>query len=375
MGKAFISVVWEEPEPLILQDVFRQPNYLKTRVIKGDVIIAREELGETGMKAMVMPGINQSLHFRDVSLPGPADMEVLLKVTACGVCRTDLHVLEGDLPAPKLPLILGHEIVGTIEECGRAVTSLSVGDRVGCPWLGRTCMQCRYCIQGQENLCDYPQFTGYTLDGGYAQYAIADARFCFPIPAVFSDSQAAPLLCAGLIGWRSLKFTGEAKKLGIYGFGAAAHIIAQVAIHQGRQVFAFTSPGDRVKQDFARSLGAVWSGGSDEPSPELLDAGIIFASAGHLIPKALQDLSKGGILVCGGIHMSEIPAFSYKILWGERSLKSVANLTRADGDEFLKTAAKIGIKPITQTFPLEDANAALLKLKQGNLQGAAVLLP
>lgn len=327
------------------------------------------------MKAMIMYGRAQPLRSGEVPLRALADTEVLLKVKACGVCRTDLHVLDGDLPAPKLPLILGHEIVGVVEACGSAVNSLSVGDRIGCPWLGHTCMRCRYCLQGEENLCDNPQFTGYTLDGGYAQYKIADARFCFPIPPIFSDSQAAPLLCAGLIGWRSLKFTGTAKKIGIYGFGAAAHIITQAATHQGRQVFAFTSPGDLAKQEFALSLGAVWAGGSNELAPELLDAGIIFAPAGILVPKALQDLSKGGVLICGGIHMSDIPAFPYEILWGERSIKSVANLTRADGDEFLQMAAAIGIRPETEIFSLEEANEALTKLRHGNLKGAAVLLP
>jgi alcohol dehydrogenase, propanol-preferring len=295
-------------------------------------------------------------------------------VRACGVCRTDLHVAEGELAEPKLPLILGHEIVGTVVGRGSNVERFSLGERVGVPWLGHTCGVCRYCERGAENLCDRARFTGYQIDGGYAEYAIADQRFCFPLAGTYGDAEAAPLLCAGLIGYRSLRLTGEAERLGIYGFGAAAHIITQVACHQGRKVFAFTRRGDLKAQAFARELGAVWAGDSDVPAPEPLDAAIIFAPVGSLVPLALRSVAKGGRVVCAGIHMSDIPAFPYHILWGERVIRSVANLTRRDGEEFLALAPQIPIHTQVETFTLEQANAALRCLKHGQVQGAAVLV-
>jgi len=295
-------------------------------------------------------------------------------VHACGICRTDLHIVDGELPNPKLPLIPGHQIVGTIVETGAAVQQFSVGERVGIPWLGHTCQHCRFCCSGRENLCAQAQFTGYQLDGGYAEYAIADQQFCFAIPEGYPDLQAAPLLCAGLIGYRSLRMTGEASRLGFYGFGAAAHILIQVARHQGRQVFAFTRPQDQAAQDFARRLGAVWAGGSDQQPPEELDAAIIFAPVGRLVPAALKAVAKGGKVICAGIHMSEIPAFPYELLWGERTIQSVANLTRQDGEEFLALAPQIPVKTAVQAFSLEAANEALAALRQGQVQGAAVLV-
>ncbi|HEY9791125.1 MAG TPA: zinc-dependent alcohol dehydrogenase family protein [Candidatus Obscuribacterales bacterium] len=309
----------------------------------------------------------------ELPVPKPAPGQILIRVSACGVCRTDLHVLDGDLPNPKLPLILGHEIVGRVEALGAEVDNLKVGQRVGVPWLGGTDGTCFYCRHGEENLCDHPQFTGYTVDGGYAQYTLADCRFAVALPEGVDDIAAAPLLCAGLIGWRSLGMTGEAQRLGLYGFGAAAHIIAQVALHQGRQVFGFTRDGDEKGQEFARSLGAVWAGGSSRQPPELLDAAIIFAPVGPLVPLALTALRKGGRLVLGGIHMSDIPQFPYDLLWEERSIKSVANLTRKDAEQFFAQITAHPVKTTTTTYPLTQANRALADLRGGKLEGAAVL--
>jgi alcohol dehydrogenase, propanol-preferring len=305
--------------------------------------------------------------------PGPGDVRV--RITACGVCRTDLHVLDGELPAIRYPIIPGHEIVGRIEALGEGVTTLRPGQRVGIPWLGYTCGICSYCLSHRENLCDRPLFTGYTRDGGFASAAIADARYVFALGEEGEDAALAPLLCAGLIGWRSLVMAGNGKRLGLYGFGAAAHIIAQVACWQGRSVFAFTQPGDRETQDFARSLGAVWAGGSDETPPEPLDAAILYAPVGALVPAALKAVRKGGRVVCAGIHMSDIPGFAYALLWGERQLVSVANLTRQDGLDFLALAPKIGIRTKIVRYPLRDANRALADLKAGAFDGAAVLIP
>jgi propanol-preferring alcohol dehydrogenase len=300
---------------------------------------------------------------------------VRVKVKACAVCRTDLHVMDGELPHPKLPLIPGHEIVGTVESCGDGVNNFHAGQRVGIPWLGWTCGVCDYCRTGRENLCDAAKFTGYTLDGGYAEFTVADARFCFPLPDEGDDAATAPLLCAGLIGYRSLQKAGDAHRLGLYGFGAAAHIVTQVALHQGREVYAFTRSGDTAAQDFARRLGAVWAGASDEHPPHALDAAIIFAPIGALVPVALRAVRKGGVVVCGGIHMTDVPSFPYADLWHERSLCSVANLTRRDGDEFLRLAPQIPIRTQTQVFPLEAANDALARLREGRVNGAAVLVP
>ena len=305
--------------------------------------------------------------------PGPGDVRV--RITACGVCRTDLHVLDGDLPAIRYPIIPGHEIVGRIEALGEGVTTLRPGQRVGIPWLGYTCGICSYCLSHRENLCDRPLFTGYTRDGGFASAAIADARYVFALGEEGEDAALAPLLCAGLIGWRSLVMAGNGKRLGLYGFGAAAHIIAQVACWQGKSVFAFTQPGDRETQDFARGLGAVWAGGSDETPPEPLDAAILYAPVGALVPAALKAVRKGGRVVCAGIHMSDIPGFAYALLWGERQLVSVANLTRQDGLDFLALAPKIGIRTKIVRYPLRDANRALADLKAGAFDGAAVLIP
>ena len=298
-----------------------------------------------------------------------------MKVAACAVCRTDLHVLDGELPNPKLPLVPGHEIVGTVVEKGRAAHRFKVGNRVGIPWLGWTCSECEFCRNGRENLCDRARFTGYTVDGGYAEFTVADERFCFPIPQSYSEAEAAPLLCAGLIGFRSLTKTGNAKRLGIYGFGAAAHIVTQVAGFQGREVFAFTRQGDTEAQAFAKSLGAVWAGGSETAPPEKLDAAIIFAPVGELVPLALKSVTKGGTVVCGGIHMSDIPSLPYALLWQERKLCSVANLTRRDGDEFFALAPRVPVRTTVQTFPLADANEALALVRTGKINGAAVLIP
>jgi propanol-preferring alcohol dehydrogenase len=325
------------------------------------------------MHAMLLDAPRTVLVPREVAPPRPGPHQVLLRVSACGVCRTDLHVVDGDLTRPKLPLIPGHEIVGRVVETGKAVERLAVGERVGVPWLGFTCGTCRYCRAGQENLCDRAEFTGYTLDGGYADYVVADERFAFPLPSAYADAEAAPLLCAGLIGYRSLVAAGDAPRLGVYGFGAAAHIVAQVARHQGRRVFAFTRPGDAQAQQFALGLGAAWAGDSTARSPEELDAAILFAPVGSLVPTALQAVAKGGTVVCAGIHMSDIPSFPYRILWGERTVHSVANLTRRDGEEFLALAPQIPVKTEVQTFPLSAANDALQRLREGRIQGAAVL--
>jgi propanol-preferring alcohol dehydrogenase len=327
------------------------------------------------MRAMVLIAPKQQLRELDVPRPSPVAGQVLVRVRACAVCRTDLHVVDGELPQPKLPLVPGHEIVGEIVERGEGAERFPVGARVGIPWLGWTCDECRFCRDGRENLCERARFTGYTLDGGYAEYTVADERFCFPIPDAYSYVEAAPLLCAGLIGYRSLVKAGEARRLGIYGFGAAAHIVAQVARHQGRQVYAFTRPGDREAQQFARDLGAVWAGDSDQSPPERLDAAIVFAPAGPLVVRALGAVDKGGVVVCGGIHMSDIPSFPYELLWNERTICSVANLTRRDGAEFLALAPRIPVRTTVQTFPLASANEALARLREGRLQGAAVLVP
>ncbi|HEX6373032.1 MAG TPA: zinc-dependent alcohol dehydrogenase family protein [Longimicrobium sp.] len=327
------------------------------------------------MQAMLLDAPGMPLRLAQVPDPAPGPGQVLLRVTACAVCRTDLHVVDGELAHPKLPLIPGHEIVGLVTAWGKGVEGFAAGDRAGVPWLGWTCGTCGHCRSGRENLCPNARFTGYTLDGGYAGQTVADARYCFRIPARYTDAQAAPLLCAGLIGYRSLRMAGEGERLGIYGFGAAAHIVAQVARHQGRRVFAFTRPGDAEGQRFARELGAVWTGGSDERPPEALDAAILFAPVGALVPAALRAVRPGGTVVCGGIHMSDIPAFPYELLWGERVLRSVANLTRADGTEFLALAPAVPVRTEVETFPLADANLALDRLRSGQLRGAAVLLP
>jgi alcohol dehydrogenase, propanol-preferring len=327
------------------------------------------------MRAMVLDRPGRPLVMRDRPIPKPAAGEILVAVSACGVCRTDLHVVDGELPNPKLPIVPGHEIVGRVAALGDGVADFRTGQRVGIPWLGSTDGVCPYCIAGHENLCDAPVFTGYTRDGGYATHAVADARFCFALPGGFDDAAAAPLLCAGLIGWRSYRMAGEGAALGIYGFGAAAHILAQVAVWQGRRVYAFTRPGDSSAQDFARRLGARWAGGSDEMPPEPLDAAIIFAPVGALVPTALRVVKKGGRVVCGGIHMSDIPSFPYEILWEERQIMSVANLTRADAREFLAVAPMSGLRTEVVRYPLERANEALADLREGRLQGAAVLCP
>jgi alcohol dehydrogenase, propanol-preferring len=327
------------------------------------------------MQAMVLKNLRTALEWTDLADRQPGPGEIRVKVSACGVCRTDLHVVDGELSTPKVPVIPGHEIVGRIDAIGASVEGLALRERVGIPWLGHTCRVCPYCLGRQENLCDQPLFTGYTRDGGFATAAIADARYAFPLGEAGSDVAVAPLLCAGLIGWRSLAIAGGGKKLGLYGFGAAAHIVAQVAIWQGRTVFAFTRPGDVAGQTFARSLGAAWAGGSDERPPEPLDAVIIYVPLGDLVPLALGAVRKGGRVVCAGIHMSDIPRFPYSLLWEERQLVSVANLTRADGLDFLRLAPKIGIVTKTTAYPLSEANQALADLRAGNFEGAAVLVP
>jgi propanol-preferring alcohol dehydrogenase len=327
------------------------------------------------MRAMVLTVPGQPLQSMTVPVPRPGPGQLLIRVGACGVCRTDLHVFDGELTEPKLPLILGHEIAGTVAAVGEGVGQFRIGDRVGVPWLGWTCGQCRYCRRGQENLCDHARFTGYTIDGGYAEYIVADQRYCFRLPEGYGDAEAAPLLCAGLIGYRSYRMAGEqAERLGLYGFGAAAHIIAQVAVHQGRKVYAFTKSGDVETQAFARQLGAVWAGDSTELPPEELDAAIIFAPVGALVPAALRATAKGGVVVCGGIHMSDLPAFPYRILWEERIVRSVANLTRQDGEELLAVAPQAGVRSAVQPFRLEQANEALERLRRGQVVGAAVLV-
>ena len=327
------------------------------------------------MHAMMLKKIGTALEWTELADPQPGPGEIRVKVSACGVCRTDLHVVDGELPDPKVPIIPGHEIVGRIDLIGNGVEGLKIGERVGIPWLGHTCGVCPYCLEHRENLCDHPIFTGYTRNGGFATATIADARFAFPLGETGSDVSLAPLLCAGLIGWRSLVIAGEGKKIGLYGFGAAAHIIAQVAKWQGRSVFAFTRPGDNATQAFARSLGAIWAGGSDEQPLEPLDAAIIFATVGELVPLALKTVRKGGRVVCAGIHMSDIPSFPYRLLWEERQLMSVANLTRQDGIDFLRLVPEMGIVTKTTSYPLNQANQALADLRAGRFEGAAVLVP
>ena len=327
------------------------------------------------MRAMILEKPREPLRAAEIPTPKPAANEILIRVSACGVCRTDLHVVDGELAKPKLPLVPGHEIVGYVAERGRNARRFKIGQRVGVPWLGWTCGKCKFCRAGQENLCDFAGFTGYTRDGGYAEFTVADERFCYPVKGMQPDTNSAPLLCAGLIGFRSLAKTGKAKRLGIYGFGAAAHIIAQVAKYQGRRVFAFTRGGDSKAQQFAKSLGAVWTGDSETLPPEKLDAAIIFAPVGPLVPAALAAVDKGGVVVCGGIHMSEIPPFSYDLLWGERSVCSVANLTRRDGEDFFKIAPKVPVRTTVEVFPLAQANEVLDKLRNGKIHGAAVLTP
>jgi alcohol dehydrogenase, propanol-preferring len=323
---------------------------------------------------MILEVPGEPLRVAEVATPQPGDGQVLLRVHCCAVCRTDLHVVDGELPDPALPLIPGHQIVGTVEKIGERADNFTVGERVGVPWLGWTDGECRYCLSGRENLCENARFTGYQLDGGYAEYAVADARFCFPIPEGFSGLQAAPLLCAGLIGHRSLRFAGDGERLGLYGFGASAHIVAQVAAHEGRRVFAFTRSHDDEAQEFARELGAEWAGSSEEAPPEELDAAIIFAPVGALVPAALRAVARGGRVVCAGIHMSDIPSFPYEILWGERSVISVANLTRQDGLDFLALAPEVPVRTEVVPFPLEEANEALAALRGGHVRGAAVLV-
>jgi propanol-preferring alcohol dehydrogenase len=327
------------------------------------------------MRAMALAAGGNRLAAVERPVPDPGPQEVVVRVAACGVCRTDLHVVDRELPAVPDGIVPGHEIVGRVTAVGEGVAGLALGQRIGIPWLGHTCGACRYCREGRENLCDAPGFTGYTRDGGYAEYACADARYCFPLPEEYGDAEAAPLLCAGLIGHRSLSMAGAAEALGIYGFGAAAHIVAQVARAEGRRVFAFTRPGDEAAQGFARSLGAVWAGGSDQAPPEPLDAAILFAPVGALVPAALAATRKGATVVCGGIHMSDIPSFPYTLLWGERVVRSVANLTRADAEAFLALAPTVPVRCEVETFPLADANEALDALRAGRLTGAAVLLP
>jgi propanol-preferring alcohol dehydrogenase len=334
------------------------------------------------VRAMVLDKTGQPLQLRDVPKPKPGRGQLLVRVTSCAVCRTDLHVVDGELPNPRLPLILGHQIVGRVEEMGEPANfkseisnqKFAIGDRVGIPWLGWTDGDCAYCQSGRENLCDHARFTGYTIDGGYAEFTVADARFCFHLPERYDDVAVAPLLCAGLIGYRSYRKTGNARRLGLYGFGNAAHLIAQIALYEGRDLFVFTRPGDSGMQQDAKELGAVWAGGSDKLPPEKLDAAIIFASVGPLVPMALRALAKGGIVVCGGIHMSDIPSFPYADLWEERAITSVANLTRRDGEEFFEIAPRVPVKTKTETFPLEQANTAVDRFRARQLNGTAVLI-
>jgi len=326
------------------------------------------------MRAMIFEKAGQVLRLAELPSPEAGAGQVLIRVRACAVCRTDLHITDGELNQPKLPLIPGHEIIGVVEEIGKGVNRFKLGDRLGVPWLGWTCGACEFCLSGRENLCNQARFTGYTLDGGYAEYAVADQRFCFAIPDFYSDTDAAPLMCAGLIGYRSLVKAGEGKRLGIYGFGAAAHIVAQVAKYQNREIYAFSRPGDEKAKKFARGLGAVWAGSSSELPPVKLDAAIIFAPLGELVPQALRALNKGGTVVCGGIHMSDIPSFPYSVLWQERSVCSVANLTRRDGEQFLALAPRVPVRTQVVTFPLEEANEALHRLRSGKITGAAVLV-
>lgn len=325
------------------------------------------------MEAMIFQKSGQPLKLVHQATPKPSPDQLLLKITVCGVCRTDLHIIDNELPKPKLPLIIGHEIIGTVLEIGSAVSGFAIGQRVGVPWLAQTCLKCHFCLSGRENLCDEALFTGYSVDGGYASHTVANSNFCFPLPDSIPDNEAAPLLCAGLIGWRTLKLAGENNRIGIYGFGAAAHLITQVAIYQKKEVYAFTRNGDSEGQNYARRLGAHWAGSSKEKPPHLLDAALIFAPVGDLVPLALKASGKGASIVCGGIHMSEIPSFPYSLLWQERSLKSVANLTRQDAIEFLEIAEKIPIRSNVTTYSLKDANLALDDLRHGKFHGAAVL--
>ena len=327
------------------------------------------------MQAMVLEQVGKPLVSKTLPLPSPSDDQVLVRIIACGVCRTDLHVIDGELSKPKLPLIIGHEIVGVVVKKGSVVSMLKEGDVVGVPWLGYTCGECKYCKRGKENLCENALFTGYTMDGGYAEYTVAYEKYCFLVDEEYANASGSPLLCAGLIGYRSYTMIGEhVTNLGIYGFGAAAHILIQLAVFQGKKIFAFTRQGDVNAQVFARKLGATWSGDSSQKPPEKLDAAIIFAPVGNLVPKALLDVDKGGVVVCGGIHMSDIPSFPYSMLWEERMIRSVANLTRKDGEQFLKLAAQVPIRTEIQVFPLQQANEALLTLRNGEIQGAAVLV-
>ncbi len=327
------------------------------------------------MKAMVLEKAGAPLVLKRVARPVPGPDQVLLKVAACGVCRTDLHILDGELPDPERPLIPGHEIVGTVVEVGSGAKQFQLGDQVGVPWLGHTCGACAYCAADRENLCDRPEFTGYTRDGGYAEYAVADTAYCFPVPESLDPVEAAPFMCAGLIGHRAYRMAGDAPRLGLYGFGAAAHILAQTARFEGRSVYAFTKPGDESGQGFARQLGCTWAGGSDQTPPEPLDAAILFAPVGALVPIALKSVRKGGRVICAGIHMSDIPSFPYRDLWQERAIQSVANLTRQDGVDFLALAAKAGVKNTVKRYPLAEANQALNDLRAGSFNGAAVLIP
>ena len=326
------------------------------------------------MRAMILDVPGEPLRVAEVPVPEPGEGQLLLRVHCCAVCRTDLHVVDGELPHPRLPLIPGHQIVGIVQKMSERADGFTVGDRVGVPWLGWTDGECRYCLSGRENLCENARFTGYQIDGGYAEYALADTRFCFPIPEGYPDLQAAPLLCAGLIGHRSLRFAGDSERLGLYGFGASAHIVAQVAAHEGRRIFAFTRAHDEEAQEFARELGAEWAGSSEEAPPEELDAAIIFAPVGAVVPAALRAVARGGTVICAGIHMSDIPSFPYEILWGERSVRSVANLTRQDGLDFLALVPEVPVRTEVVPYPLEEANQALEALRGGHLRGAAVLV-
>jgi propanol-preferring alcohol dehydrogenase len=325
------------------------------------------------MQAIVFDGVGHPLRLTDIPIPVPGPRDVRLRVLACGVCRTDLHIVDGELPKPKLPLVLGHQIVGVVDAVGTEVREIASGERVGVPWLGKTCGACAFCLSARENLCDTPEFTGYDVDGGFAEYAVADASYCFKLPVGMGDVESAPLLCAGLIGYRSLRLAGNPKRLGLYGFGAAAHLVTQIATYENRRVFAFTRLGDTAAQSFAKKLGAEWASGSDEPSPVPLDAAIVFASAGQLVPAALATVEKGGVVVCGGIHMSDIPSFPYSLLWGERTLRSVANLTRADGVEFLELARRARVHTEVHAYPLERTEQALGDLRNGRFTGAAVV--
>lgn len=325
------------------------------------------------MKAMVLHKANEPLQLEEVDKPSPGNRQVLIRVQTCGVCRTDLHILDGELEDPNLPLIPGHQIVGVVKETGPAARKFQKGDKIGVPWLGQTCGECGFCQGGEENLCDEARFTGYDINGGFSEFTVANERYCFPIPESYDAHQAAPLLCAGLIGYRSLRMAGEGEKIGLYGFGSSAHILTQLIVHQGREAYAFTRPGDEAGKQFARKRGAVWAGGSETLPPEPLDAAIIFAPVGPLVPQALKSVRKGGRVVCAGIHMSDIPSFSYKILWGERSIESVANLTTRDGKEFMELAPQIPVRSQVTVYPLEQANEVLNDLREGNFEGSAVL--